>query len=299
MVQWSFWLQVHSSYFLGSCSWISVPVTFSPSGDRKVPSLSYLEPVFNKAAKISQLELLFHKDLLGGADVKNGGYVAKKITLDARASSHSKTPALSNVFLFQVQACCWNLDGTSKWDSERAASGFHWHQILALLPCSTVKQTSMFPHHHLWEACSTPLGNPGPNLPGEQTPQCNSETKILYGLSYLVLISKSSGWHTHRKWHLVLQEFRTNSLNSASSGQANQHPHPHQATHVVKGQPRPPPPPVSKQLGSGCLSSIPGGRSGWPVTLANLKAIIVTLFWVQDQWFSVGWGWNGVGVGVG
>lgn len=85
MVQGSLWLQVHSSCLLSSCLWVSVSVTFSPSGDRKAPFLSYPEPIFNKAAEISQLELLFHKDLLGGADGKNGGYTAKKITLGCQS----------------------------------------------------------------------------------------------------------------------------------------------------------------------------------------------------------------------
>lgn len=54
------------------------PCNLSLSGARNAPSLSHPEPIFNKAAKIAQLERLFHRDLLGGSDGKNGGYVAKK-----------------------------------------------------------------------------------------------------------------------------------------------------------------------------------------------------------------------------
>lgn len=72
------------------------------------------------------------------------------------------------------------------------------------------------------------LRNPTPNQPGEQLPQVPVVVLkfcFLLGLSNLALITKLPGPHTHKRQHLPLQELRTNSLNPASSGQA-QSPHP-------------------------------------------------------------------------
>lgn len=57
---------------------VSVHVTFSSASDRETPSLSHASTFLTKQLRSPQLKLLFHKDLLGGADGKNGSYVAKK-----------------------------------------------------------------------------------------------------------------------------------------------------------------------------------------------------------------------------
>ena len=78
------------------------------------------------------------------------------------------------------------------------------------------------------------LRNPTPNQPGEQLPQVPVVVLkfcFLHGLSNLALITKLSGPHTHKRQHLALQERRTNSLNPASSGQA-QAPRPRLPTSV-------------------------------------------------------------------
>lgn len=71
------------------------------------------------------------------------------------------------------------------------------------------------------------LRNPKPSRPGEQPPQAPAVVLkfcFLCGLSHLALITKSSGPHTHKRGHLIRQELRTNSLNPASSGQAQSPP---------------------------------------------------------------------------
>lgn len=202
--------------FLGS-----VCVTFSSAGVRETPSLSPSSMFLTKQLRSPQLELLFHKDLLEGADGKNGGYIAKKnytgcqskFILVSTSSAQRFRFSSANMLLkprYHFKARFW-----------KTASVFHWQffftVILSLLPSPT-ENSSVFPHHLLWKAFSFRLRNLGPNLPGKQLcPGFWNENSVWL---LLPLNSQSSVPFIHKRRHLILQELRTDSLNLASSGQA-------------------------------------------------------------------------------
>lgn len=121
------------------------PCTFSFARVRKTPSISHTSTFLTKQLRSHQLKLLFHKDLLGGTDGKNGSYTAKKNYPGCQSKFTLVTTSSVQCFHFSSASMLLKSRCHFKmrfWKSSKGVS-VAWNSFL--LCCSTAKQTSVSP----------------------------------------------------------------------------------------------------------------------------------------------------------